>query len=188
MKRIFCMRCWTLPVPVPADEYLAAAVIGRDTSPFLQYIIIDHGTDDGVRYGMPVVTQQGLVGRVSAVTASASRVQLISDSSSAVNANIQSQDEDALVKGSITGDITLEMVDQSVSLNEGDILLTSGLGGNYPSDILIGQLVDIQKTENELFQTAYVQPAVDFASLRAVLVITNFQTTNITPLTVEAGQ
>ncbi len=169
----------------PADEYIAAAVIGRDPSPFLQYIIIDHGTDDGIRYGMPVVTQQGLVGRVSAVTASAARVQLISDSGSAVNVTIQSQDEDALVNGSITGDITLEMVDQSVALNEGDILLTSGLGGNYPSDILVGQLVDIQKTEGELYQTAYVQPAVDYASLRAVLVITNFQTTNIAPLTVE---
>ena len=172
----------------PADEYLAAAVIGRDTSPFLQYIIIDHGSDDGVRYGMPVVTQQGLVGRVSAVTASAARVQLINDSGSTVNVTIQIQDKDALVQGSITGDITLEMVDQSVSLNEGDILLTSGLGGNYPSDILVGQLIDIQKTENELFQSAYVQTAVDFASLRAVLVITNFQTTNISPLTVETGQ
>lgn len=171
----------------PADQYLAAAVIGRDPSPFLQYIIIDHGSDDGVRYGMPVVTQQGLVGRVSAVTASAARVQLISDSGSSVNVTIQSQDEDALVSGSITGDITLEMVDQSVSLNEGDILLTSGLGGNYPSDILVGQLVDIQKTEGELFQTAFIQPAVDIASLRAVLVITNFQTTNIAPLTVETA-
>jgi len=57
----------------PQDEYIAAAVIGRDPSPFLHYIIIDHGSDDGVRYGMPVVTQQGLVGRVDAVTASAAR-------------------------------------------------------------------------------------------------------------------
>ena len=170
----------------PADEYLAAAVIGRDTSPFLQYIIIDHGSDDGVRYGMPVVTQQGLVGRIDAVTASASRVQLISDVKSSINVTIQSQDEDALIQGSITGDITLEMVDQSVAMQEGDILLTSGLGGNYPSDILVGQIVDVQKTENELFQTAFVQPVVDFSSLRAVLVITNFQTTNISPLIPEA--
>ena len=167
----------------PADQYKAAAVIGRDPSPFLQYIIIDHGSDDGIRYGMPVVTQQGLVGRIEAVTASASRVQLISDSGSTVNVTLQNQEQDALIKGSITGDITLEMLNQNVTLNVGDILLTSGLGGNYPTDILVGQVVDIKKTENELFQSAYVQPMVDFKTLRAVLVITNFQTTNIAPLT-----
>jgi rod shape-determining protein MreC len=172
----------------PADEYLAAAVIGKDPSPFMQYIIIDHGSDDGVHYGMPVVTQQGLVGRVTAVTASASRVQLINDSSSAVNVTIQSQDEDALVEGTITGDITLEMVDQSVSLSPGDILLTSGLGGNYPADILVGQILNVEKTENDLFQTAYVQSVVDFSSLRAVLVITNFQTTNISSLIPETTE
>lgn len=172
----------------PADQYTAAAVIGRDPSPFLQYIIIDHGSDDGIRYGMPVVTQQGLVGRVEAVTASAARVQLISDAQSTVNVTLQTQDADALVEGSISGDITLAMLNQNVSLNTGDILLTSGLGGNYPSDILVGQVVDIQKTENELFQTAYVQPVVDFETLRAVLVITNFQTTNISPLTNETAR
>lgn len=172
----------------PADEYLAAAVIGRDTSPFLQYIIIDHGSDDGLRYGMPVVTQQGLVGRIAAVTASAARVQLVSDVDSVVNVTLQSQEEDALVQGSITGDITLEMVDQSVNVNSGEILLTSGLGGNYPSDIIVGQVYDVRKTENELFQTAYVQPMVDFTSLRAVLVITNFQTTNIQSLIPETTE
>jgi rod shape-determining protein MreC len=67
-------------------------------------------------------------------------------------------------------------------------LLTSGLGGNYPSDILVGQVVDIKKNANELFQSAYVQPMVDFNTLRAVLVITNFQTTNIAPLTSGSAQ
>lgn len=172
----------------PADEYLAAAVIGRDTSPFLQYIIIDHGSDDGVRYGMPVVTQQGLVGRISAVTASAARVQLVSDVDSTINVTLQSQNEDAIIEGSITGDVTLEMVDQSVNVIDGEILLTSGLGGNYPSDIIVGQVYDIRKTENELFQSAYVQPVVDFSSLRAVLVITNFQTTNIQSLIPETTE
>jgi len=166
----------------PADEYIAAAVIGKDPSPFLQYVIIDHGSDDGVRYGMPVVTQRGLVGRIDAVTASAARVQLISDAGSTVNVTLQNQRADAVIKGSITGDIALEMIAQNVPLNEGDILLTSGLGGNYPGDILVGQVTDITKTENELFQSADVQPVVDFDSLRAVLVIKNFQITNISPL------
>ena len=166
----------------PQDQYIAAAVIGKDPSPFLHYVIIDHGSDDGVQYGMPVVTQQGLVGRVAAVTASASRIQLIMDPESIVNVRLQNQNEDAQVEGSITGDITLGMVSQNITLNSGDILLTSGLGGNYPTDILVGQIVSAEKTENELFQTASIQPVIDFTALRAVLVITNFKTINIQPL------
>ncbi len=166
----------------PQDQYIAAAVIGKDPSPFLHYVIIDHGSDDEVQYGMPVVTQQGLVGRVAAVTASASRIQLITDPESIVNVRLQNQNEDAQVEGSITGDITLGMVSQNISLNSGDILLTSGLGGNYPTDILVGQIVSVEKTENELFQTASIQPVIDFTALRAVLVIKNFKTINIQPL------
>jgi len=73
----------------PQYDYIAATVIGREISPFLQYIMIDKGTEDGVRYGMPVVTQQGLVGRVDAVIAGAARVKLISDSTSVVNVRLK---------------------------------------------------------------------------------------------------
>jgi len=166
----------------PQDQYIAAAVIGKDPSPFLHYVIIDHGSDDGVQHGMPVVTQQGLVGRVDAVTARASRIQLITDPESIVNVRLQNQNEDAQVEGSITGDITLGMVSQNITLNPGDILLTSGLGGNYPTDIIVGQVLNVEKMENELFQTASVQPVIDFSALRAVLLITNFKIINIQPL------
>ena len=166
----------------PQDDYIAAAVIGRDPSPFLQYMIIDHGSDDGVQHGMPVVTQQGLVGRVDAVTASAARIQLITDAGAAVNISIQNKNIDAQVKGSVTGEIILEMVGQNTDINSGEILLTSGLGGNYPADILVGQILEVKNTGNELFQTASIQPAVDFTTLRAVLVIANFQVININPL------
>lgn len=137
---------------------------------------------------MPVVTQQGLVGRVDAVTASASRVKLITDSSSIVNVRLQNQNEDAQVKGSVTGEVNLEMVSQNITLNPGDILLTSGLGGNYPTDILVGQILNVEKTENNLFQTASIQPVIDFEGLRAILVITNFKTINIQPLIPSAPQ
>ena len=166
----------------PQDDYIAAAVIGRDPSPFFQYFIIDRGSDDGVQHGMPVVTQQGLVGRVDAVTASAARIQLITDAGAAVNISIQNKNVDAQIIGSVTGEIILEMVGQNIGINSGEILLTSGLGGNYPADILVGQILEVKKTGNELFQTASVQPAVDFTTLRAVLVIANFQIININPL------
>jgi rod shape-determining protein MreC len=166
----------------PQDEYIASAVIGRDPSPFLHYIIIDHGSDDGIQHGMPVVTQQGLVGKVDAVTASAARIQLITDPGSVVNVRLQNQTADAQISGSVTGEVTLEMLSQNSELTPGEILLTSGLGGNYPGDVIVGQVLEINATENQLFQTALVQPVVDFTALRAVLVITNFNTININSL------
>lgn len=166
----------------PQNEYTAAAVIGRDPSPFLHYILIDHGSDDGLRHGMPVVTEQGLVGRIDAVTAGAARVQLITDPGSAVNVRLQSPQIEALLSGSITGDISLEMVPQEVVIQPGELVLTSGLGGTYPKDIVVGQIVSVRKQENDLFQSASVQPAVDFSLLKAVLVITNFRPVDVSPL------
>jgi rod shape-determining protein MreC len=166
----------------PQNEYVASAVIGRDPSPFLRYIYIDHGSDDGLRHGMPVVTEQGLVGRVDAVTANGARVQLITDPGSSVNVRLQSVQVDAIVTGSVTGDINLGFVPQDVFLQPGDLILSSGLGGGYPSDIVIGQVISVRKLETELFQTASVQPVVDFSALRAVLVITNFRPMNVAPL------
>ncbi|MBI9045108.1 MAG: rod shape-determining protein MreC [Anaerolineaceae bacterium] len=166
----------------PENEYIAASVIGKDPSPFLHYVIIDHGSDHGLRHGMPVVTQHGLVGRIDAVMANVARVQLITDPSSTINTYLQAASVDALLKGSLTGDISIEMISQDIEIQTGDLVLSSGLGGGYPQDILIGQIVSIRKLETDLFQSASVQPAVDFNNLWAVLVIKNFRPLDITPL------
>ncbi|MDT8899158.1 MAG: rod shape-determining protein MreC [Thermanaerothrix sp.] len=166
----------------PQNQYVAANVIGRDPSPFLHYIIIDRGSDDGIRHGMPVVTNLGLVGRIDAVTAGAARVQLITDPSAVVNVRLQSSKVEGQTHGSVTGEISLEMIPQDTVIQVGDLVLTSGLGGTYPPDILVGQVSDVRKQPNQLFQTAVVQPVVDFTALQAVLVITNFRPVQIAPL------
>ncbi len=166
----------------PEETYIAASVIGVDPSPFMKYILIDKGSDDGILFNMPVVTEKGLVGRITAVTASAARVQLISDPDSTVNAVIGDSKAECVVKGSITGDITVEMVSQDVQMRAGQVIQTSGLGGTYPSDIIIGMILNVNKLENEIFQSASIQPAEDFGTLQAVLVVANFRPSNITPL------
>jgi len=166
----------------PQSTYIAAAVIGRDPSPFLHYVIIDHGSDSGLRHGMPVITDQGLVGRIDAVTATAARVQLITDPGSTVNVRLQSNNTEAQIIGSVTGEISLEMVSQDVELLPGELILTSGLGGGYPADIMVGQAVSVRSSSTDLFQSASIQSVVEFNSLQAVLVITNFQPVDITPL------
>jgi rod shape-determining protein MreC len=164
------------------NEYITAAVIGRDISPFLHYVIINRGSDDGLRRGMPVVSSQGLVGRVAAVTADGARVQLINDPDTAINVRIQPSGAEGLLQGSITGDITVEAIAQDASIQTGDLILTSGLGGNYPPDMLVGQVSGIRQRPIELFQTANVEPVVDFNQLGIVLVIVNFRPVNIAPL------
>ena len=171
----------------PQYSYKAAAVIGRDPSPFLSYAIINIGSDQGLLPGMPVVTDKGLVGRVDAVIAEAARVQLITDSASAVDVRLQSSNTDAILDGSVTSDLSLDMISQNASVTVGDVVLTSGLGGSYPPNLLVGQVVSVRKLDYELFQQAVIQPNVDFNQLGFVLVITNFTSVNITPLVVTPG-
>jgi rod shape-determining protein MreC len=166
----------------PENQYLAAAVIGRDPSPFLQYVIINRGSDDGVRRGMPVVTDRGLVGRISRVTASAASVQLITDPAMIVNVRLEPSRAEAVLTGSITGEVALGQIPQSANVQPGDLLLTSGLGGNYPANILIGQVTGVRSRDIELFQSASVQPTVEFDQLEIVLIITNFNPIDISPL------
>ena len=166
----------------PENTYRAALVIGRDPSPFLRYVIINRGSNDGIRRGMPVVSDKGLVGRVDAVIADAARVQLITDADSVVSVHLQSANADAMLRGSLTGDLTLDMLSQDANVEIGDVVLTSGLGGNYPPDLLVGQVVSVRQLDYEIFQTAVVQPVVDFNRLQIVLVITNFRPVDITPL------
>jgi rod shape-determining protein MreC len=68
----------------------------------------------------------------------------------------------------------MEMIPQEVTLNEGELVLTSGLGGDYPPDIMVGQISSVRRSSTSLFQDASVQSAVDFKGLKAVLVIVNF--------------
>lgn len=166
----------------PQYDYIAATVVGREISPFLQYIIIDKGSEDGVLFGMPVVTQQGLVGRVDAVISGAARIKLITDSTSVVNIYLQSADIEAQLQGSLTGDLFLDMIPIDAGIEPGDVVLTSGLGGNFPPNVFVGQVLSTQNRDNALFQKASIQPIVDFKSINAVLVVINFEAVNISPL------
>lgn len=166
----------------PEHEYIAATVIGREISPYLQYVIIDKGSNHGIRYGMPVVTEEGLVGRIDTVIANASRVKLITDASMTVNVRLKTANVDAQTTGSITGEISLGMVPQDAEVQTGDVLLTSGLGGTYPPNIFVGQVLSMQSKQNTLFQTGSVQAVVDFQGLSAVLVISDFNVVDISPL------
>ncbi len=150
-------------------------VIGREPDNLQRYITLDIGREAGIERNMPVVTEQGLVGRIDAVGDGWSRVRLITDPSSAVNALTQSTRASGLVQGLPDGSLEMRKIPQGDTVSVGDTVFTSGLGGNLPRQILIGQITGVERKDYELYQTARVQPTVDFDHLEMVLVIVDFE-------------
>ena len=158
----------------PESSYKAANVIGQDVSPFLRSIWINAGSDTGFSRGMPVITQRGLVGRIVEVFPTIARVQLITDPEASVNVKLQQSRADGLLAPQLNGELWVDLIDQTVTVSQGELVLTSGLGGKYPTDIPVGQILNVRRRDYELFQQAVIQPSVDFDDIDIVLVITNF--------------
>lgn len=159
----------------PESRYLAARVTGLDVSPFIRSVWIDQGSDGGLQQGMPVVTERGLIGRIGEVYATVARVQLITDPESVVNVRLQTSRADGVLRARVNGELWIDLIDQSASVTPGELVLTSGLGGAFPADIPLGQVVTVRRRDFELFQQAVIQGSADLDNLEIVLVITNFQ-------------
>jgi len=160
------------------NTFPCAEVVGVDANPYLRYITINVGAQQGVKVGMPVVSSgAALVGRVSQVGPRTAKVQLINDADSAVAALVQRTRVTGLVRGQADGTLRMEYVPQGDEdeVQVGDIVLTSGLGGVLPKGLVIGQVAEVTEAPYELFEPVLVRPAVDFGRLELVLVITAFE-------------
>ena len=160
----------------PQSKYQTAAVIGRDPSPYLRYITINAGNREGLRPGMPVVTAGStLIGRVSDVSLRSSKVQLLNDLSSAVNVRLQASNATGLAVGQQDGSLLVQYLPLDAKITDNDIALTSGLGGNLPRNLVVGQVTGVQKNDFDVSQSVQLRPAADYERLDVVLVITNFE-------------
>ena len=156
-------------------RYLAAEIIATETSGLLRGIIVNRGSRDGVAVGMPVVTELGLVGRIVDVKANAAQVLLVTDVNSAVSSRLQSTRAQGSVRGGAGGGLRMTLIPLDAIIQLNDVVMTSGLGGNFPADLIIGQASSIRQFEFELFQEAEVSSLIDFGALEFVLIITSFQ-------------
>ncbi len=148
-------------------------VLGRDPN-FLKYLVIDLGSDQGIAPGMPVMSDVGLVGRIVEVNANSSKVLLITDPGSAINALVQGSRVLGVLAGVDGGNPRIKYLTQDAVISPGDIVLTSGLGGSLPKGLVIGQIFKVRHRDYEMFQEAEVRPTVNFDRLELVLVITDF--------------
>lgn len=150
---------------------IAASVIGEDATPWFRTVIIDRGSVDGIREGMPVVASAGIVGRIVRRAANSSRLLLITDHASAVAATIERSRARGVVKGKGAGQCSLEFSERGEDVKVGDIVVTSGIGGVFPKGIPIGEVTMVKKGEFGIFQTVELRPFVSMSRLEEVLVL-----------------
>jgi rod shape-determining protein MreC len=151
-------------------DLLAASVIGRDATGVARTITIDRGERDGVRKGAAVVAPAGVVGQVFLAGAHAARVLLITDHNSGLDAIVQRTRARGIIEGTIADACGLKFVKRTEDLQQGDVIVTSGVDGIFPRGMAIGQITSVDKRGQGLFQYANVRPFVDFDRLEEVLV------------------
>ena len=165
----------------PLSDYrggqVIARVISRGPSNYLSSLTIDLGSEHGIKAGMPVVTERGLVGRVYKVGPTSSIILPLTDPSSGVPAMVKRASSRAVgvVNGNAGTRPVMEFIAQDADVSLGDEIITSGLGGNFPKGITVGQVLEVNKRDFDMYQEAVIRPTVNFDQLEFVLVITNFQ-------------
>jgi rod shape-determining protein MreC len=159
----------------PDEQFLAANVFARDPSNVKEMVAIDRGKRDGIREGMAVVTEGGsLVGSITRVFDDYAWVTLITDPDSAVSAMIQESRAQGVVSGSYSRRLTMDFLPQAAVVNEGDTVLTSGIGGGFPSGLIIGRVSAVESSRQEIFKNVTVEPLASLSRLETVLVLTSF--------------
>ena len=145
------------------DRLIAAQIISRSVSGWWQSVRINKGTQQGIQPNSPVISSDGLVGRISSAAAFSSEVLLVSDPACKVSARISRTGAFGIVSGRGTNlkgypVARMEFIHKDIPVREGDAVVTSGLGGIFPKDILIGYVDKVHSEENGLYQYADIIP------------------------------
>ena len=153
------------------SQTTAAQVIGASGSDISRVLYIDKGSNDGLRQDMPVMTANGIVGKILRAFPSSSQVLLINDSSSGVGAILEKSRLQGVLKGTAAGDIVLEKVMADEQVQIGDRVITSGGDQIFPKGLPIGTVRKVSAGP-DLFLSIRVKPDADLSRVEEVLVIT----------------
>lgn len=152
------------------NKKVFAEVVVEINKPFSRLLVINKGSDDGIRPNFGVVTPEGIVGKIQSVTALQSIIQLITDPRAQFPVLIQRTRTKAMIQVR-DGNLVISRVPRRQEIYEKDRIVTSGLAGVFPKGFPVGQVSSIQKKEFGLFQSLTVTPAVDLNKIEAVTVI-----------------
>ncbi len=156
-------------------KLIAAEMVARDSSTWWRTVTINRGRRDGIETDMPVVTDEGLIGKTTTVSDVISVVLLISDETCRVAASVEGSREQGIVSGQrvttgLTPLLDLNFLSKQADLKPGQKVYTSGVGGVFPSGLLIGVVKSYRV--RELDGQAQLTPAVDLSHLEDVFVVT----------------
>jgi rod shape-determining protein MreC len=150
---------------------ILARTVSKDISQ--DAILINKGERDGLVQGMAVITgQKVLLGRVGSVYDKFAQVILISDQDSSFGAKILGKDIDVLAKGKGNGGLSLDLIPKDKEVLEDDLVVSSVLGGVYPQDLIVGQVIRVKKTDVDTFQSAEIKLAFEIKNLDYLFVLT----------------
>lgn len=150
---------------------VSARVIGRDPSHWFNTVLIDRGGGDGIRRNDPVVTSEGLVGRVIETAGSWARVLLLLDPRSAAGVLVGQSRDAGVAEGQGQPLLRVRYLSRDADIRAGDKVVTAGLGEIYPRGLPVGAVVSVSRTEADLFQEALVRPDADLRHLEEMLVL-----------------
>jgi rod shape-determining protein MreC len=153
-----------------SGTYVAARVIARDPSPWFKTLMIDKGEKHGLKKNAPIVVPEGIVGQITKVSPNFSRVLLITDRNSAVDALVQNTRARGIVKGGGNSRCVFVYALRKEEIHAGEIIVSSGLDQVFPKGLKIGTVLEVEKDHSRLFQDIMVQTSVDFDKLEEVLV------------------
>lgn len=161
-------------LPRESLQLEAASVVSQDSYGLGNWIEIDKGEKDGLEKDMTVIVSNGLlVGKVQEVYAKNSKVILITNPESVINVVDQETGAKGVVRGEFGLGAVMDMVLQSDSLNKGDQIITSGIGGRIPRGMLVGKVSEISQSSDRLFQKAALISPIKFSKLEFVFVVKN---------------
>ncbi len=149
----------------------SAEVIAKDSSPWYKTVIINKGTDDGVTAGCPVIVPEGIVGYVINASGKDSKVLLIIDRNSSVDALVQRTRSRGLAQGITRGLCRFDFALRKLDIKIGDNVVTSGFDGIYPKGLRIGSVSKVIRRNSGLFQDVELTPYVDFSKLEEVMIV-----------------
>lgn len=153
------------------NRVVAARVVDRSRASLFKTILIDKGTADGMRVGFPVLSEQGVVGRIIETAWHASQVLLLVDGNSNIDGLIQRSRAQGILQGAGSAGCNLKYISRVEEVLPGDVVLSSGLAGVFPKGLLLGVVTGVSRKGEGLFQKIDVAPAVDFEKLEEVLAL-----------------
>lgn len=156
-------------------EPIGANIIAKNAGNWFDTFVIDRGNNDKIAKDLPVITSDGLVGRISEPNSVSSKVEALIDKNTVISARISQKGDLVRVKGDIEysdkGLCIMDRIPPETDIVVGDIVETSGIGGIYPRGILIGKVIEVRKADDEINKYAIIQPAVDFRRLDEVIIL-----------------